>query len=220
MKLLDKRTKKLQARVYPSIPPQERFQLVIKAVAKGDEEEADRLAESCPRKNYRMRDASFIARVEAANTLTLGFALEMAERHGRLEMVKALEEFADYLLDKLTFQAVLDMESAYQLGWRHAGGKGEPPGIAEKVQLPDKKHPLADIRQALEGQVKTLWEAFATVCRQDMGLEPEALLAAFYPPVLSQVEDDLTEEATVDEGTKDEVLTVMREYWQKRTGEL
>src|SRR5687767_9504048 len=49
---------------YEYLGPQERLTLILEALARGDSGEADRLSGSCPRKDYRMRDAAYGDRLD------------------------------------------------------------------------------------------------------------------------------------------------------------
>lgn len=54
------------ARLYDNFRPQERLVLVLEAMARGDETEADRLRHACPRKTYTGPDAAFEDRFHLA----------------------------------------------------------------------------------------------------------------------------------------------------------
>src|SRR5688500_267098 len=51
-------------KLYEQVSGPERLTLVPEALARGDEGEADRLSGSCPRKDYRMRDAAYGDRLD------------------------------------------------------------------------------------------------------------------------------------------------------------
>jgi hypothetical protein len=208
-------------KLYPSLTGQERFQLALRATADGNNEERERLVRTCPKKNYTMNEAAFIDRIEAAETLTLAFSLDLAERHGRLQLVVAVQKFLPHIVEKLMLQGYLGMDRCYESGWLAAGGKGPPPDMEENEYLLFDKEiqPLVLIRRALQEQVKALWEAFSEVSRNDMGLEPEVPLAAFCPPILEWLKDDIAGEIDADEAVKSKNIVLMRDYWQKRVGE-
>jgi hypothetical protein len=48
------------------LTPEERFRLVVLAMARGDEEESERLTATCPRRDHIMKDRGFVGRWEAA----------------------------------------------------------------------------------------------------------------------------------------------------------
>jgi hypothetical protein len=49
-------SKKGLSRLYDKLSPEERFRLDVLALARGDEEESERLTASCPRRGYTMND--------------------------------------------------------------------------------------------------------------------------------------------------------------------
>jgi hypothetical protein len=53
-------------KLYEHLEGPERLTLVLEALARGDEAEADRLSGSCPRKRYTMRDAEYGDRLDTA----------------------------------------------------------------------------------------------------------------------------------------------------------
>ena len=90
---------------YPYLTGPERFQLVLKAAAEDNESETERLVKTCPKKDYRMHEAAFLDRIEAAMTLTAAFVNDLAEQHGRLQLVMAFEEFLPWFVEKVSYQA-------------------------------------------------------------------------------------------------------------------
>jgi hypothetical protein len=55
-------TKKGLGRLYDRLTPEERFRLDVLALARGDEEESERLTATCPRRAYTMNDWEFVGR--------------------------------------------------------------------------------------------------------------------------------------------------------------
>ena len=49
-------------RLYHQLTPEERFRLDVLALARGDEEESERLVATCPHRRYTMRDQRFVER--------------------------------------------------------------------------------------------------------------------------------------------------------------
>jgi hypothetical protein len=64
-------TKKGLGRLYDRFTPEERFRLKVLALARGDEEESERLTATCPRRHYTMHDWRFVGRWKAARELAL-----------------------------------------------------------------------------------------------------------------------------------------------------
>ena len=74
-------------KLYDRFTPDERVRLAIRALARSDDAEADRLARACPRKTYTMIDAGFTDRLEATEVLTLCIMVELLPRLARLRTV-------------------------------------------------------------------------------------------------------------------------------------
>ncbi len=55
-------TKKGLGRLYDKLSLEERFRLDVLALARGDEEESERLTATCPRRGYTMNDWEFVGR--------------------------------------------------------------------------------------------------------------------------------------------------------------
>ena len=81
------------ARYYDKLKPEERFRLVIEALARGDKQEADRLAAACPRKIYREIDAEYGERVRVSSEIVSAVILDLGPRLGKLRMIEAFREF-------------------------------------------------------------------------------------------------------------------------------
>lgn len=230
---LDKKLTQLEDRVYPAITPDERFKLTMEAEARGDEEERKRLVKSCPKKDYRMNDAAFTNRIDAAEALTTAFVIDIAGLHGKLQMVKAFAGFLPHLMDVTEQVAVTNMYDCYKEGWqqgfKEAGGKGKvskkrAPSLDKVLAKMDGKREryfrlLAGPEGDLQLQLQSTWDAFGQVCREDLGVEPGDLLNTFYSPALEWLEDDLTDDVVALEDMKVEVVKAMKDYWCKAVGE-
>ena len=84
---------------YDRLKPDERFRLLVAAMARGDDEDYDHLTNTAPRKNYSMRDARVGDKLEAAENIALRFSisimhtLHLIEQH--LSTIRNLENDAD-----------------------------------------------------------------------------------------------------------------------------
>src|SRR5215207_2976098 len=56
---------------YDRFDPDERFRLVLEAAARGDEEEIERLRETCPRETYTASDIAFTDRISGSLKITM-----------------------------------------------------------------------------------------------------------------------------------------------------
>jgi hypothetical protein len=197
-------------KLYDGLTPEERFRLDVEAMARGDKEESDRLAESCPRRNYVMNDWGFVGRWQAARELAMLTYIDLAKCLDKIQMIGAFRVVFTQL--RTVWQE--DTHSAYFDGhlagsrhaWRVAGKEGEPPGWeadeeeaernadfateadiekwSGKVQEIDDR--LSRTLDKLEGELAAqglvVWSAFADFCTQVMSLEADKVLAAVAPP--------------------------------------
>ena len=76
-------TKKGLGRLYDRLTPEERFRLDVLALARGDEEESERLTATCPRRDYTMNDWGFVGRWEAARELAMLAYVDVVEAPGQ-----------------------------------------------------------------------------------------------------------------------------------------
>src|SRR4051812_30893982 len=58
-------------RSYVVLTPPERFTLIVEAWARNDQAEADRLEDTCPKRDYRHNDAEFRDRLQRSYTIAL-----------------------------------------------------------------------------------------------------------------------------------------------------
>src|SRR5687767_9811980 len=208
-------SKKGLGRLYDKLSPEERFRLDVLALARGDEEESERLTATCPRRDYTMYDWGFVGRWEAAQELTLLAYVDVVRRLDKIKMIGAFRGLFPYLSN--IWQD--DVHGAYFDGhkagsrhaWNRSGKTGEPPGWeadeeeAERNADPAMEEDLqkwtGERRYAhLEGKLEemerelvrealTAWLGFADFCAQEMGLEAEKLLEALARPFAERVRD-------------------------------
>ena len=74
-------------RLYDRLTPEERFRLVVLALARGDEEESERLTATCPRRDYTMYDWAFVGRWEAAWELAVLAHLDVVRRLDKINTI-------------------------------------------------------------------------------------------------------------------------------------
>jgi|SRR5215211_4768290 len=116
---------------YPSFTGEERFQLHLEALYRGDEAEVKRLLESCPRKKYLMNEVDFADRCEAGKEIAVMLCLALAPLLARLETIESIRKALPYLSTSYINQGVLAYLDGYQAGekcaWEAAGKTGDPP---------------------------------------------------------------------------------------------
>jgi hypothetical protein len=119
-------------KLYDRFTPEERFRLTLEALARGDEQEAERLSESCPRRTYTMNDAAYGDRMRAGLQITMAICLDLAPRLAKLRMIEAFRVIQPYVRTVWQNEADRAYFDGHQAGsrhaWRVAGMEGDPPG--------------------------------------------------------------------------------------------
>jgi hypothetical protein len=237
-------TKKGLGRLYDRLTPEERFRLDVLALARGDEEESERLTATCPRRGYTMYDWGFVGRWETARELALLAYVDVVKRLDKIKMIDAFRGLFPYL--STVWQD--DVHEAYFAGhragsrhaWNSSGKEGEPPGWesdeeeAERNADPtideDLKKWTGEERYArLEGKLEeverelvrealTAWVGLGRFCAQEMGLEAEKLLEAVARPFAERVRDleelSARHEVEADVEGVEEYLVMMTKAWR------
>jgi hypothetical protein len=238
-------SKKGLGRLYDRLTPEERFRLDVLALARGDEEESERLTSTCPRRHYTMYDWGFVGRWEAARELALLAYVDVVRRLDKINTIAAFRGLFPYL--STTWQD--DVHGAYFDGhktgsshaWNSSGKAGELPGWeadeeeAERNTDPamdeDLKKWTGEGRYArLEGKLEemegelmrealTAWVGLRRFCAQEMGLEAEKLVEALGRPFAESVRDlgelSARHEVEADVEGVGEYLAIMTEAWRR-----
>jgi hypothetical protein len=209
-------TKKGLGRLYDRLSPEERFRLDVLALARGDEEESERLTATCPRRGYTMNDWGFVGRWEVARELALLTYVDMVRRLDKIKMIGAFRGLFPYLgtiwQDDVNWAYFDGHKAGSRPAWNRSGKAGEPPGwetdeeeaernadptIDEDLEkwtgegryarLEGKQ--LEEMERELVGEALTAWLGFAGFCEREMGLEAEKLLEALARPFAEGVRD-------------------------------
>ncbi len=78
----------LGAKLYDQFAPAERHTLMLEALARGDEAEAVRLKDACPRKDYTQADAGFVDRREVAFEIMLVACIDLRSMWAKLHTLQ------------------------------------------------------------------------------------------------------------------------------------
>jgi hypothetical protein len=117
--------------LYDQLEPDERFRLDLLAVARGDEQESERLVRTCPRYTYTMNDRAFTGRWTGAMEITLRVLLPLEQSLCKLQMIDAFRvviPYAQTLAQNAAFDAYFDgHRSGSYHAWNGAGMEGRPP---------------------------------------------------------------------------------------------
>jgi hypothetical protein len=237
-------TKKGLGRLYDRLSPEERFRLNVLALARGDEEESERLTATCPRRGYAMYDWGFVGRWEAARELALLTYVDVVRCLEKIKMIDAFRGLFPYL--STIWQD--DVHSAYFDGhlagsrhaWNRSGKAGEPPGWEADEEAERNADPTIDENlqrwtgegryARLEGKLEemerellrealTAWLGFAGFCAQEMGLEAKDLVEALARPFAEGVREleelSARHEVEADAEDVEEYMAIMREAWRR-----
>jgi hypothetical protein len=238
-------TKKGLERLYDRLTPEERFRLDVLALARGDEEESERLTATCPRRGYTMYDWGFIGRWDAARVLAMLAYVDVVRRLDKINTIAAFRGVFPYLStiwqDDVHWAYFDGHKAGSRHAWNRSGKAGEPPGWeadeeeAERNADPtideDLQKWTGDGRYArLEGKLEemerelvrealTTWLGFAGFCAQEMGLEAEKVLEALARPFAERVRDleelSARHEVEADVEGVEEYLAIMTEAWRR-----
>ena len=238
-------TKKGLGRLYDRLTPEERFRLDVLALARGDEEESERLTATCPRRDYTMTDWDFVGRWEAARDLSMLAYVDVVRRLDKIRVIAAFRGLFPYL--STIWQD--DVHEAYFDGhmagsrhaWTRSGKAGEPPGWeADEEEAERNADPtidedlrkltgegryarlagkLEEMECELVGEALTAWLGFAHFCEQEIGLEAEKLLEALAKPFAESVQEleelSARHEVEADAEGAEEYLAIMTEAWRR-----
>jgi hypothetical protein len=148
-------------RLYDRLEPEERFRLDVLAMARGDEEESERLTRTCPRFGYTMNDRAFTGRWTGTYELTLRVYIALNNTIAKLQMIDAFRTLIPYsrtLTHNVAFDAYFDGHRAGSYHtWNHAGMAGAPPawpGEAEDQESEDEEEDPAIERDMSELDAK------------------------------------------------------------------
>jgi hypothetical protein len=238
-------SKKGLGRLYHRLSPEERFRLDVLALARGDEEESERLTATCPRRDYTMNDWGFVGRWEAARELALLAYVDVVRRLDKIKMIDAFRSLFPYLStiwEDDVHEAYFDGHMAgSRHAWNRSGKAGEPPGWeADEEEAERNADPtidedlkkwtgegryarlegkLEEMERELVGEALTAWLGFAHFCEQEIGLEAKDLVEALARPFSEGARDleELSARHDVEADAQDveEYLALMTEAWRR-----
>jgi hypothetical protein len=204
-------------RLYDRLEPEERFRLDVLAMARGDEEESERLTRTCPRFSYTMNDRAFTGRWTGTYEITLRVYIALNNTMAKLQMIDAFRTLIPYsrtLTHNVAFDAYFaGHEAGSYHAWNSADMEGRPPAWPEPDMEPDEdeRDPamerdldeleakvqkygefLPKLMDRLERDLATeafsVWEGFSGFCEEHMGLEAEDVLKVVAEPGVERVE--------------------------------
>jgi hypothetical protein len=178
-------------RLYAELEPADQARLVIEALAREDDSEADRIAATVPRSTWSapvdsfdavLRDAKQVqfASIVAASTVGRAFAIfDMVLYIGRFQAGR-LADVASFEVYKAATQGKTPQDQIEQMLEQASEAAAESSeSLLAKVE---------EWRTEALRELAAFWRAFDTYCRERMGLDPETVERAFLPPGLRRPE--------------------------------
>ena len=159
-------------RHYDRLEADERFRLELRAAARDDHEELRQLLRTCPRKSYRMNDAAFAERAECARLLALLVVGEIRPHFARAAVLRASAEVTKRAL-------VFGMESALA-ALESVPSEEELAEVDEAIAESSLPKVFEELVASDLAQAAAVWQAFDSVCREDMGVDPVTVIAAAF----------------------------------------
>jgi hypothetical protein len=229
-------------KLYNRFTGEERFRLVIEALFRGDEEEAESLSETCPRATYTMSELAYGDRLKASSQITMVLCLDLTPRLAKLRMIEAFQEILPYLFNRSIDEAHSSYLDGHEAGskraWEAAGKEGDPPGWAEGDEEDEDpvmeeelrrvssrlKEEAGDFADFLEEPTRhivrdtlTIWKAFEGFCTKELLLEPEKLVKAWFEPMLPDIEKlkDIPDSPEADPERLEEYEAALKRTWRK-----
>src|SRR5215216_4070332 len=231
--------------LYDRLTPEERFRLDVLALARGDEEESERLTATCPRRGYTMNDWGFVGRWEAARELAMLAYVDVVRRLDKINTIAAFRSLFPYLStiweDDVHWAYFDGHEAGCRHAWTRSGKAGEPPGWeADEEEAERNADPtmvenlekwtgegryarlagkLEEMERELVREALTAWSGFVAFCAEEMGLKAEKLLEVLARPFAERVRDleelSACYEVEADVEGVEEYLVMMTEAWRR-----
>jgi hypothetical protein len=173
---------------YGLLEPDERFRLALEAQARGDDVERERLAASCPMVALRLSDPDYLDRVKASHDLGLAVALELGPIAAQLRMLEVTSELIAHA------------------GRALSDGADESPVLSAFATAADE----------LRAYAAAVFQAFAGVCRKQLRLEPEVVLAAHLGPYVERFDLVSLKNAKPDRAAVRHWQDVYEAHWGRR----
>lgn len=197
-------------------------------LAREDDRDLERLSRTCPQRLYRENDRAFSGRLEASGAIAEAVVFSLLPSAANRQMLQAVSSLLDWTLGSAAEQ----VERAFELG-RDEGSvtsAGVPQGQASRDFLPHAlrrsidesrerlTNGLLEMRRSLAREAKSLFAAFAAVCRDEMGLDPEIVLVAHFAPFLEQLALEELEDVEVEPEMVRERERTLRRAWEEMAG--
>jgi hypothetical protein len=201
-------------KLYPTLTHDERFRLLLTALARGDEDDAHNITNSCPKKNYSMADAAYADRLEASRDIALFYSLEWLLKEQMFSVSSVILTMNNFARNSYL--------TGYLLGRGEQVDRDKAVDTADELAIShtqEVQQEYTAMHEDSKRQIKALIVSLEEFCH-DIGVPVEHLLY-WFPPTIEWVNDKKAELQDVQPDTEvvDYYLSTLREYWAERTGE-
>jgi hypothetical protein len=176
---------------YALLKPDERFRLALEAEARGDDVERDRLVATCPIASLRSSDPDYLDQVEASRELATAVAFELGPVVAQLRMLEGTRELA---------------ARAFSCGCEATDDRDEAPLVTALTAAADE----------LRAHGAAVFQGFAMVCRKQLRLQPEVVLAAHLGPYAERFALDSLKSAKTNKATVRQWRELYEAHWNRR----
>ena len=181
------------AKLYDQLTLEERFRLRIRALARGDKADCERLDRACSDREYRR----YCDRVETSGELVLCTMIELLPKPAKLRMLDALGPLVGYLEAAARDAAIGGYLDGLEAGWRAAGGRGDLREVAdaELDAAAERAYSagtyfsdvLDRLAADLAGSARVPRDGLAAFAEAELGLSFEDLTAAWARPAVGEI---------------------------------
>jgi hypothetical protein len=196
--------RKINGQHYNTLTPHERFVLLVEAMARKDEAEADRLEDTCPQFTFRGEDQAFRDRMQRLYMIASWVALSLEGPLAQIRLAKMLHEHAEAFSGPVSQLAQLAFLYGREYGRWEAGAIEviEAPDLDALEEVLENNSDLNDqlseaaqagkeavaqilaeinqsVAKAHRKRMAPKWREFGAFCRDTLGLEPQVVMKAF-----------------------------------------
>ncbi|KAF1083867.1 hypothetical protein SPSYN_03023 [Sporotomaculum syntrophicum] len=202
------------AKLYPNLTPDERFKLLLTALARGDEDDAHDIAHSCPKKSYLISDPAYADRLEAGRDIAIFYSLEWLLQEQRFSVSSVILTMNSFARNSYL--------TGYLLG---CGKQVDINKVVDKADelatshTQDVQQEYTTMHEQSKRQLKALLLALEEFCH-DIDVPIEHMFY-WFPPTIEWINDKKAELQDVqpDDEAMNCYLSLLQGCWTERTGE-
>jgi len=212
-------------RCYDALDPKERVRLVIKAVARGDQREIDRLWKAAPRRTYTQIDTKITGCFNAMAILSAFIGLDLLNASESVERFAVLEVALERFQAAAGDLAERIWREAFETGResiKHGVSSGEWPPLPKShlvsIRLLFLVEVVQRVQEVEQSRASSLWSLLREILREELSMSPkEPLRALFGENAYAKIESLVGGDGTNCELTdgQTELREAMRLVWNK-----